>query len=136
MYFLLDEDVDARLADVLRVRGHAVEFARDRLGRSAADNLIAAAAARLSVIEADRLSAIVVTRNTRHFRRLIRREVEGQPTPYPRAGLICLACHAPNQVRRLEKLIEIIEAEFAIARRLSDPRMIVEIGDVVLRILR
>lgn len=128
MYFLLDEDVDARLAGLLQARRHIVEFSRDRLGRSASDDLIAAAAARLS--------AIVVTRNTRHFRRLIRRETFGQPTPYPRAGLICLDCQAPNQLRRRGELIVVIEAEFAIVHGLPDPRMIVEIGDAVLRILR
>jgi hypothetical protein len=39
-------------------------------------------------------------------------------------------------LRRIGELIEIIEAEYEICQRLPDPRMIVEIGEAVLRIVR
>ena len=134
--FLIDEDTDARIAEVLRARGHGVEFSRAVVGEAAADTLVAAAAERLSVIEADRRGAIVITRNCRHFRRLIRRETAGARTPYPHAGLICLQCRPSSELQRMQALIEVIEAEYTVAQRQADSRVIIEIGEAVLRILR
>lgn len=136
IHFLIDEDADAAIADLLRTRGHTVQFSREVLGRSAPDTLVAATAERLATIEADVLGAVVITRNCRHFRRLIRRETAGRATPYARAGLICLDCRAPSQLRRMEELIELIEAEHDIVQRSPDPRLIVEIGETIVRILR
>jgi predicted nuclease of predicted toxin-antitoxin system len=128
MQFLMDENADAHIADFLLARGHAVEFSRNVLGVSAPDNFVAAAA--------DRLGAIVITRNYRHFRRLIRRSTPQEPTPYPRAGLICFRCDDAIELRRIEALIEAIEAEYEIVQRLADPRLIVEITDRSMQTVR
>jgi predicted nuclease of predicted toxin-antitoxin system len=136
MYFLIDEDTDARIADTLRARGHTVEFSKDVLGRSAPDPLVAAAAARLGTIAADRLGAIVVTRNYRHFRRLIRRNIGQEQTPYPNAGLICLRCANTSCLRRMSELISVIEAEYDAIQHLPDPRLIVEITETAMQIIR
>lgn len=128
MRFLMDENADAHITEFLLARGHAVEVSTNVLGISAPDNLVASAA--------DRLNAIVVTRDYRHFRRLIRRSTPEAPTPYPRAGLICFRCDDSIALRRIEDLIEGIEAEYEIVRRLADPRLIMEITDRSMQTVR
>ena len=81
----MDEDADAGIAEFLRTRGHDVQFSRDVLRRGSTDTLVASAA--------DRLGAIVITRNYRHFRRLIRRVMPEQLPLPAAAGLICFRCN-------------------------------------------
>lgn len=124
----MDEDADAGIAEFLRARGHDVQFSRDLLQRGASDYLVAAAA--------DRLKAIVITRNYRHFRRLIRRPPPEQTSLYAGAGLICFRCNDAIALSRLNALIEAIEAEFRIVQSLSDPRLIIEITDTTMQTVR
>lgn len=124
----MDEDADAGIADFLRARGHGVQFSRDVLQRGSSDNLVAAAA--------DRLGAIVITRNYRHFRRLIRRALPEQIPLYPAAGLICFRCNDAIALPRIKALIEAIESEFRLVQSQPDPRLIIEITDTTMQTVR
>jgi hypothetical protein len=129
MHFVMDEDADAAVGEFLRSRGHIVQFSRIILWQEAADHLVAAAA--------DELGAIVVTRNTRHYRNLIRRDESGKPQPpFRRAGLICFRCRDEVALQRIEVLVEAIEQEFDRCRSLSDPRLIIEITDRTMQVVR
>lgn len=128
MRFLMDEDADARVGEFLCSRGHNVEFSRDTLGQRTPDHLVAAAA--------DQAGAIVVTRNYRHYRALIRRAEAGNTPRFPRAGLICFRCDDTSAVRRLQDLIGVIESEYEQVQLLPDPRLIVEITETTLQVVR
>jgi hypothetical protein len=129
MHFVLDEDADARVGGFLLARGHIVQYSRAILGQQAPDRLVVAAA--------DALGAIVVTRNTKHFRSLIHRDEPGGPASlFRRAGLICFRCRDELAMQRVEALIEALEQEFDRCLMLHDPRLIVEITDRTMQIVR
>jgi hypothetical protein len=128
MRILMDEDADARIGAFLQSRGHTVDYSRKILGRGSPDHLVAAAA--------DQLGAIVVTRNYRHFRRLIRRTPEDLRPSFPRAGLICFRCDDARALERITDLIDAIEVEYALVQQRSDSRLIVAITDKTLAVIR
>lgn len=125
----MDEDADARVGEFLRSRSHIVQFSRAILWQQAPDHLVAAAA--------DELGAVVVKRNTRHYRNLIRRDEPGRSTsPFRRAGLICFRCRDEFALQRIEALVEAIEQEYDRCRTLQDPRLIIEITDRTMQVVR
>jgi hypothetical protein len=112
------------------IQGHAhdVQFSRDVLQRGSSHHLMAATA--------DRLGAIVITRNYRHFRRLIGRTTPEQPPLHPKAGLICFRCNDEQAVRRIKAPIETIESEFRIVQSQPDRQLIIEITDTTMQTVR
>ncbi len=121
IHFLLDENVPDAVAAFLVDRGHTVDLARMLLPTGSPDILI--------VREADRLDAVVVTWNRRHFHPLIRREPPGTRLRFARAGLLSFKCSPANAVRRLATLISRVEAEHQERQLQADTRLIFEIWE-------
>jgi hypothetical protein len=121
IHFLLDEDVPEAVAQFLRERGHDVEWGRALLPLGSPDHLV--------VREADRLGAIVVTWNRKHYHPIIRRQPPGVLLRFPRAGLLSFKCSRPNAVQRLAVLISRIEREYVERQEEDDKRVIFEIWE-------
>jgi hypothetical protein len=116
---LIDLNVADDVVDVIRQRGHRVTFARDELLPTAPDEEIAKLA--------DDLGAVVLTWD-KDFSRLISRTFFGSPPPHRHAGRISfVGCRYEIGRRRLERYIELIELEWALAQRRRDRRLIVTI---------
>lgn len=127
MLLLLDENVSPTVAEFFRARGHEAHLLREMRLLGAADPVVALAA--------DGLSAIIVTYD-RDFKRLVERAPEDNRLQFRRLGRISLNCKPQNAVRRLEALIASIEFEHARIATERDGRLIVEITETTLRIVR
>ncbi len=121
IHFLLDEDVPEAVAQFLRDREHIVTWSRALIPLGSPDPLV--------VREADRLGAVIVTWNRRHFHPIIRREQSGVLPRFPRAGLLSFKCNRVHAVNRLSDLIELVEREYAECQRQDDKRLIFEIWE-------
>lgn len=124
MRLLIDENVNAAVDRWLVAERPRlwIERVTDALGVGASDVDIAN--------YADLMRAIVVTENHADFRVLISRRPTGNRQARRHAGRISLCCGAHAQARRIEQLIDVIEAEDRRSRRSPDTRVIMEIhGD-------
>jgi hypothetical protein len=70
---LIDEDVPESVAQYLRERGHIIHYVRELSLAGSPDPIVAAAG--------DRLGAVIVTWNTRDFRKLASRVPQRRPGP-------------------------------------------------------
>lgn len=116
MPILVDINVRDDVAEVFCERGHDVVLARNRMDDTAPDEEI--------VVLADELAAIVVTWD-KDFSRLISRRLIGRQR-FRYAGRISfIGCRYEIGRRRLERFIELIEVEWALAQGRRDKRLIV-----------
>ena len=128
MRLLIDEDVPQSVADLFVERGHEVILVRDILLPGTPDPVIAAMG--------DEMEAIVVTWNQKDFRRLASRTPRGTRQMFRRLGRISFRCNQARGRARLAQVIESIEFEYVQSTRLSDSRLLMEIGDNFFRVLR
>jgi hypothetical protein len=101
--FLLDENTPENIAEFLHKRGHQVRRVRDDIP-GASDEQVAA--------HGNRLGAILVTWNAKHFRRLAARRAAGRMR-YRNLGRLCFNCPEARGLERIERFIETIEYEYA-----------------------
>jgi predicted nuclease of predicted toxin-antitoxin system len=125
---LIDEDVPQSVVDFLQERGHEAILVREILLPGAADPVIAAIG--------DELEAIIVTWNQKDFRRLASRTPPRTGRAFRRLGRISFRCHESRGRSRLEQVIESIEFEYQQSLKLSDSRLIMEVGETYFRVLR
>lgn len=128
MVFLIDEDVPVDVASFLALRQHTVYLVKTVLGAGSPD--------RSNVLFADRISAVVVTWNHKDYARLIPRRPPDNNWRYRHAGRLSFLCSHPRGQGRLEQFIELIEAEFQGRAAQHDRRVIAEISDRDLSIVR
>lgn len=121
IHFLLDENVPEAVAEFLRNRGHSVVWSRSVVPLESPDILV--------IREADRIGAVVVTSNRKHFHPIIHREAPGVSPRFLRAGLLSFKCNYANAVARLALLISRIEAEYTELQGEEDQRLIFEIWE-------
>jgi hypothetical protein len=122
---ITDEDVPDDVMRFLTSRGHEVLPARDHFMPGSADWVIARGAS-------DRL-AVVVTWNVRHFMSLAKRRRDNGEPRYPGMSLIAFSCSHPHGRDRLESVIDEIEATFEIRVVRRGGRLIVEVGETMLK---
>ncbi len=125
--FLLDENMSAEVAEVLRAEGHLAEDVREHLESGAPDEWV--------MVAADNLGAVVLTFD-RDFLRLATRRPSGNVLRHRRAGRVVLACPPPRVVERLRVSLPLLVAEHSRSVTLSDPRVLAEIGVDTVRIDR
>ena len=108
-HFVLDENVDDALSDLLRAAGHTVHRVKETQGEGTEDPDVVAYA--LSIY------AIVVTRNHKHFHSIARRALEGDRKDHRHWGLLSLRCDEPHEASRVAFLLPTIEREIELARQ-------------------
>lgn len=115
MRLLIDENVPRSVAEVFRAHGHEILFVKYVLGEGTPDPAIAQ--------HAEAINAIVVTWNHKHFQRWVTRATQGQR----QAGRISFKLDEARGAQRAEQCMELIEAEYALAQRRKDKRVLIEI---------
>lgn len=128
MLLLIDENVPSSVTNYFRERGHDVRLVLDLFPEGTPDPVIAKIG--------DEKSAIVVTWNHKDFKKLAARTPKSGEQVLRRLGRINFRCPEPKGRKRVEALIEWIEFEHAQVQRLQDRRLMIEIRDGVLRIIR
>lgn len=121
MTLLIDENVPESVADFFRERGHNVLSVRDVLLPGTPDSVIAK--------YGNQIGAIVVTWNHKDFKKLITRVPDGLGATFHRLGRINFRCVEPRGRQRAEDLIDLIEFEYDQCQRLTDKRIMMEIGE-------
>ncbi len=128
MRLLVDENVPSSVTDFLRQRCHEVILVREVLLPGSADQLVAEVG--------NRMSAIVVTWNHKHFKQLIARAPISSRQHFTNLGRITSRCSEARGRLRLEQLIRSIEFEYEQAQGRGDRRLMVEITETTLNIVR
>ena len=128
MRFLIDENVPRSVADLLSDKGHEVILVTDVLPVGSSDPTVAA--------YASRHEAIVVTWNRVDFQKLISRRPPANQNQLRHAGLLCISCLETRGRRRIEEVLDLIEYEHGRAQGMRDRRVIIDIGEEHVRILR
>lgn len=126
MLFLVDEDVPSSVVEFLAARGHRLCLVTEVLMPGSPDALVAR--------WADESAATILTCNGKHFIPLLSRASRDGPRKFRRAGLVVVP-----QVRSRERLadfVDLIELEDARRQRNGDQRVLIEVRDTTVRILR
>lgn len=124
---MLDENVPDRVADTLRRLGHEVVRSTEIVVGGSPDPIVATAAQE---------GGWVLVSHDRDFRRIDRLSSEGQQERYPTLSRLLLSCPEPVSASRVETFMVVVEAEFARVQQREDPRLMMEIGERRVRILR
>jgi predicted nuclease of predicted toxin-antitoxin system len=128
MRLLIDENVPRSVTKFFQDRGHQTTLVSEVLMPSTPDLVLAEVG--------DRFGLIVVSWNTKDFRRLAERAPKGGHQRFRKLGRISFKCPEPMGVKRLEKLIELIELEYKLVQQERDHRLIVEISSNTIRMIR
>ena len=128
MLLLIDETVPNSVAELFRERSHDVRFVPDLFPSGTPDPAIAMAG--------DEMGAILVTWNHRDFEKLAPRVPKGNVQRARPLGRINFRCREARGRQRLEQMIEWIEFEYAQVLKLRDHRLMIEIGETSVRIIR
>lgn len=128
MRLLMDENVPDSVTDFFRARGHDVHLVRDLFLPGTPDGVIA----RLG----DEMETIVVTWNHKDFKRLVSRVPTGYSRQFRRLGRINFRCKEPHGTLRAKQFIESIEFEYEQTQNKRDKRLMIEITETGLRIIR
>lgn len=124
--FLTDEDVSDEIGDLLLARGHRLFRARE-VQEGASDDEVAH--------NAESLGASVVTRNAKHYKKQLGRR-QAQTPRFRSAGLITLELRSTDEVDRLRQVLDLVEAELEMVRAHADPRVVMEVHDDHVRVVR
>jgi len=127
MRLLTDENVPDDVGGVFRERGHEVILVREIFAPGTKDPVVAAMG--------DSLEAIVVSWD-RDFKALVPRAPEGTRQLFRKLGRITFHCDFPKGARRLGVVFDVIDFEYAQAQQRPDKRVLIEIGDNYIRLLR
>ena len=119
MYFMLDENVPASVAEVLKKLGHKAEFLREYIATGSPDPVVATVS--------QEFNAVLISTDG-DFKKIAPRIPDGQKTRFKKLSRVHLRCGGRQAAQRLEKAMSFIEAEFEIANNSTDRRMLLEIG--------
>lgn len=128
MLLLIDENVPNSVAELFRERSHDVRFVADLFPGGTPDSAIA--------MVGDEMGAIVVTWNRRDFEKAAPRVLKGDLQRSGPLGRVNFRCREARGRQRLEQMIEWIEFEYAQVLKHRDYRLIIEIGETSIRIIR
>jgi predicted nuclease of predicted toxin-antitoxin system len=127
MRFLLDHNVPASVADVLRERGHTCIFLVEVLPANSTDPVVA----RVAEIN----GCILVTQDS-DFKQIIKRIPDGAKANLKKLSRISLQCQSFNCAERIRMAMSLIEHERAFCQKASDKRMFLFIGHQSMRTSR
>ncbi len=109
---------------MLERHGHRVVFVKDYILPGAPDPLVATVS--------QELKAILISFDG-DFRKIAPRIPIGQRRRFRHLSRIWMRCTEPQAAPRLEAALPFIEAEYALAEKSADARMILQIGKSYLR---
>lgn len=124
--FFIDQCVPDSAGTALKECGHKVVLLREELAVNSPDTLVAAVA--------EKNDAILVSLDG-DFRVITRRHGVGKRA-YRRLSLIKLSCRESRAAERLRTCITLIEHEWVLSQAATDRRILIEIGDAMIRINR
>ena len=124
--FFVDNCVPDSVARVLREAGHDVILLRDMLPTDSPDQVVA----RVSEV----LDAVLISFD-KDFKALAPRMGLGQ-NRFRTLSRIGFDCKDPQAARRIQTALSLIEHEWNVAQSAGDKRMIVEIGETIIRTIR
>lgn len=115
---LLDNNVPDSVGEVFRAHGHIVEHVRDILPVDSSDPLVATVS--------EEYECVLVSCD-RDFRLIAPRIPHGKRARFRKLSRISLECSEPQAATRVEAAMSLIEAEYEIAQRSRDKRLIIVI---------
>lgn len=127
MQFLLDHNVPASVADILRERGHTCILLVDVLPAESTDPVVA----RVAEIN----DCILLTQDS-DFRQIIKRIPNGSKATVKRLSRISLQCQSFNCAKRITLAMSFIEHEWELCQEAQDKRMFLFIGHHSMRTSR
>lgn len=126
MRFFIDECVPHSEGRVLEAAGHEVVFLREAIPPGSPDPLVAA------VSESN--NAVLVSNDT-DFRKLVPRKGVSVRR-FRRLSRIGLQCRESRAAHRISEALSLIEHEWERAQQTDDPRIIIDITETTIRVLR
>jgi predicted nuclease of predicted toxin-antitoxin system len=127
MHFMLDENVPQDVADMLIRHDHTAAFIRDYVPPGAPDPLVA--------VVSEELKAILVSFDG-DFEKIAPRIPAGQRTRFRKLSRIRMCCGEPQAAQRLEKALDLVKAEYELAKTLRDIRMNIWIAKSYFKTIR
>jgi predicted nuclease of predicted toxin-antitoxin system len=125
---LIDENVPESVTEVFRQRGHEISYVRDLCLAGTPDPIVAAIG--------NRMEAVVVTWNHRDFKKLAARIPKGGQAAFRKLGRISFRCNEARGRIRAEEIMETIEEEYGRAQRRRDKRLLIEVTETRISIIR
>ena len=117
----------ASVATVLRERGHEVLILTEVLPQDSADPIVAKIA---------QLNGCVLVTQDSDFKQIVGRIPDGAKASVKQLSRISLQCESPKCANRIAAAASLIEFEWEICKKSSDPRMFLMIGKAVMRTSR
>ena len=121
--FFTDQNVPESVAKVLESNGHLVTRLRDVMPTDSADTVVAAACNQ---------AGLVLITHDNDFKDMAKRmRVSGRR--FRNLSMIRLGCREPKAAARIESALSLIEFEWALAQASADRRLIMHVGEDVIR---
>ena len=127
MDFYLDENVPARVQQVLEAAGHTVVWTRDITNEGAPDDVVATIA--------EQAHATLVSHD-KDFKKIAPRIPNGQRARFRRLSMVRLLCTKPRAAERIAVVLPYIEFDFTQRQALPDRRSIIEVKTDLISIWR
>jgi predicted nuclease of predicted toxin-antitoxin system len=119
MRFMLDENVPADVATMLRKHGHKSEFIREYVPPGSADAIVATVA--------EQQECVLVSFD-RDFEAIAPRIPNGHKARFRKLSRIWMKCTEPRAVERLGAALDLVTSEFMLAQGRADKRLWFWIG--------
>jgi predicted nuclease of predicted toxin-antitoxin system len=103
MYFMLDENVPADVASMLREQGHTADFVRDYVPSGSPDPVVATVS--------EQLSAVLLSFDG-DFEVISPRVPRGQRRRFRRLSRIWMRCGEPQAANRLQAVLDFVASEY------------------------
>ena len=111
----------------MELRGYRVDL-MIKLKPGAADTVV--------LETAEILGAVLVTKNSKHFKKLSPRDDSKKGRRYRHAGTIFMGCHEDIALVRFKEALDMLCAELERTKDFADPRLLAEIRKDAVRIMR
>lgn len=119
MYFMLDENVPADVASMLRERGHTADFIRDYVPSGSPDPLVATVS--------QELEAILLSFDG-DFEVISPRVPDGQRRRFRKLSRIWMRCGEPQAANRLRAVLDFVASEYALVTPAAPMRLRIGTG--------
>jgi predicted nuclease of predicted toxin-antitoxin system len=121
--FFTDHNVPESVAKTLEANGHTVTRLRDVMPTNSADAVVAAAC--------ERAELVLITHDNDFKSMATRMRISGRR--FRKLSHVRLGCRESRSASRIEAALSLIEHEWEVAQATTDKRLIIHIGDAVIR---
>ena len=119
MYFMLDENVPADVASMLRKHGHTADFIRDYVPSGSPDPVVATVS--------QELEAILLSFDG-DFEVISPRVPHGQRRRFRKLSRIWMRCGEPQAANRLRAVLDFVASEYALVTPAAPMRLMIGAG--------